>query len=100
MLQAILYQLYNTGSSLAAWYYLPNSTGNGWIKNPNANYTNYADKAVAYEQSVRNGSPPWSASTAEINMTAADLARAARQKKLAQDPERGFNPFTATKRLP
>jgi len=61
MLQAILYQLYNTGTNLNAWYYLPNSTGDGWTKNPNSNFTSYADKAVGYEAAVRNGNPPWGA---------------------------------------
>jgi hypothetical protein len=79
-LQAILYQLYNTGTAVNAWYYLPNSAGTGWMKNPNTAYTAYADKCIGYDQAARNGNPPWGAGlVARIAMAGTDLAKVARQ---------------------
>ena len=59
-LQKAFYQYYNTGNK--GFYWVPNSTNNGWIKNPNHNYTDYGDDAFNIESQITNQSiypPAW-----------------------------------------
>ena len=53
------YAAYNAGTgSQDRFYWQPNAAFNGWIKNTNTAFTQYADKAIGIEQNVAAGSPP------------------------------------------
>ena len=50
------YQYYNAGNN--GFYWIPDSAGASWVKNPNAAYTDYGDEAVRFEDLVKAGTPP------------------------------------------
>jgi hypothetical protein len=55
-LKVATYQYYNTGNK--GFYWVPNATGDDWIKNPTLAYTAYGDDAARIEGLVTNGTPP------------------------------------------
>jgi len=55
-LKLAAYQYYNSGNK--GFYWLPNASFNGWVKNPVSSYTAYGDDAVRIEGLVNAGTPP------------------------------------------
>jgi hypothetical protein len=50
------YEYYNAGNQ--GFYWTPNATFDGWVKNPNSNFTTYGDDAVRVEGLINAGTPP------------------------------------------
>lgn len=55
-LKVASYQYYNSGNN--GFYWLPNSTFDGWVKNPMSVFTAYGDDAVRLEELLNAGTQP------------------------------------------